>query len=60
MANELFLETVIDRNKTLVSITELRNREDMQVYSSKKLEDLYHYSVENGFTDFWMPKKIIV
>ncbi|WP_040209140.1 HNH endonuclease [Neobacillus jeddahensis] len=60
LANEPFLETMIDRNESLISITALRIREDMQVYSSKKLKDLYHFSVENGFTDFWVPKKMIL
>ncbi|WP_335713792.1 HNH endonuclease [Neobacillus drentensis] len=60
LAKELFLNTVIDRNEKLLSIQELRKREDMQVYNSKKLKDLYHYSVENGFTEFWVPKKIII
>lgn len=57
LAEKLFLETVIDRNDTFISIPELRKREDMKVYSSKKLIDLYHYSVENGFNDFWVPKR---
>ncbi|EKN69296.1 hypothetical protein BABA_10551 [Neobacillus bataviensis LMG 21833] len=60
LANEQFLETVVDRNKAFISIPELRKREDMQVYSSKKLKGLYHYSVENGFTDFWVPKIMIL
>ncbi|QCJ42579.1 HNH endonuclease [Bacillus sp. S3] len=60
LANELFLETVIDRNESLLSIKELKVREDMKVYSSHKLKDLYHYSVENGFTEFWTPKKRIL
>jgi CRISPR/Cas system Type II protein with McrA/HNH and RuvC-like nuclease domain len=60
LANKLFLETVIERNGTLITIPELRKREDMKVYTSKKLKDLYNYSVENGFTDIWLPKKIII
>lgn len=60
LANKLFLETVIERNDTLITMPELRKREDMKVYTSKKLKDLYYYSVENGFTDIWLPKKIII
>ncbi|MFC4799424.1 HNH endonuclease [Neobacillus sp. GCM10023253] len=60
LANKIFLETVMDRNETLIAIPELRTREDMKVYSSNKLKDLYHYSVENGFTDIWTPKKLIL
>nr|WP_277398303.1 hypothetical protein [Neobacillus citreus] len=60
MAGKIFLETVIDRNETLIAIPELGRREDMKVYSSNKLKDLYHYSVENGFTDIWTPKKLIL
>lgn len=60
LANGIFLDTVIERNEKLLSIQELRKREDMQVYTSNKLKDLYHYSVENGFTDFWVPKKMVL
>jgi hypothetical protein len=60
LANERFLYTIIDRNETLLSKQELIIREDMKVYTSHKLKDLYHYSVENGFTDFWVPKKMIL
>jgi hypothetical protein len=60
LANKLFLESVIERNDNLITIPELSNREDMKVYTSKKMQDLYYYSVENGFTDIWLPKKIII
>jgi hypothetical protein len=60
LANQQYLETVIERNDTLITIPELRKREDMKVYSSKKLKDLYYYSFENGFTDIWLPKNIII
>ncbi|WHY79940.1 HNH endonuclease domain-containing protein [Neobacillus sp. WH10] len=60
LADKYFLETVIERNETIISVLELRKREDMKVYSSKKLIDLYHYSVENGFTDYWRPKDIVL
>lgn len=60
LPNKQFLNIVIDRNDTLVSVPELRKRSDMQVYTWKKLIDLYLYSVENGYKDFWTPKKIII
>ncbi|WP_163182523.1 HNH endonuclease [Neobacillus sedimentimangrovi] len=60
LASKIFLEEIVDRNDKLLSIPELRKREDMQVYTSNKLKDLYHYSRENGFSDIWTPKKIIV
>jgi HNH endonuclease len=60
LANKLFLESVIERNDNLITIPELSKREDMKVYTSKKMQDLYYYSVENGFKDIWLPKKIII
>jgi hypothetical protein len=60
LANRLFLESVIERNVNLITIPVLSKREDMKVYTSKKMQDLYYYSVENGFTDIWLPKKIII
>jgi hypothetical protein len=60
LASKLFLDTVIERNESLITLPELRRREDMQVYTSNKLKDLYHYSFENGFTDIWKPKKMIL
>jgi hypothetical protein len=60
LANKMFLESVIERNDNLITIPELSKREDMKVYTSKKMQDLYYYSVENGFTDIWLPKKIII
>ncbi|WP_144553341.1 HNH endonuclease [Bacillus sp. X1(2014)] len=60
LADKFFLEIVIDRNESLISMPDLNKREDMVVYTSKKLKDLYHYSVDNGFTDFWMPKKKVL
>ena len=52
-----FLDALIDRNGKLLTISEVGKREDMRVYSSNKLKDLYQYSIDNGFTDFWVPKK---
>lgn len=60
LASKIFLDTVIERNEILITLPELRRREDMQVYTSNKLKDLYHYSYENGFTDIWKPKKMIL
>lgn len=36
---------------------ELNGREDMKVYTSKKLMDLYEHTIDNGYTDIWVPKK---
>ncbi|MFF2447486.1 HNH endonuclease [Neobacillus sp. NPDC058068] len=60
LANKYFLKTVIDRNGSLITIPELRKREDMKVYTRNKLKDLYQYSMDNGFTDIWRPKKMIL
>lgn len=60
LADKFFLETIIERNNKFIVIPELIGRDDMKVYTNKKLKELYHYSVENGFTDFWVPKKMII
>jgi len=60
IANEPFLQNIINRNEELLLITEVNRRDDMKVYSEKKLLDMYKYSVDNGFTDFWAPKKLII
>lgn len=57
LATDNFLEALIDRNNHLSSTNELKNREDMKVYTPEKLEQLYQYSIENGFTHFWEPRK---
>lgn len=59
LASDHFLEALIDRNEELLEKSVLIQREDMQVYSEKKLKDLYKYSVNNGFTDIWVPKKVL-
>jgi 5-methylcytosine-specific restriction endonuclease McrA len=57
LATDVFLETLIDRNGTFLTMPELKIREDMMVYTSKKLKDLYEYSIDNGYTDIWVPRK---
>jgi CRISPR/Cas system Type II protein with McrA/HNH and RuvC-like nuclease domain len=57
LAKADYLHLLIDRNDTLVKDQQILVREDMKVYSNKKLEELFTYSIDNGFTDFWVPKK---
>ncbi|WP_252245081.1 hypothetical protein [Cytobacillus oceanisediminis] len=57
LATDVFLETLIDRNGNFLTMPELKIREDMMVYTSKKLKDLYEYSIDNGYTDIWVPRK---
>ncbi|SFA86516.1 MULTISPECIES: HNH endonuclease [unclassified Bacillus (in: firmicutes)] len=56
LANENFLYLLIDRNEMLMKDQAFFLREDMKVYSNKKIEELYSYSIDNGITDFWVPK----
>lgn len=55
-ARENFLYLLIDRNQMLLKEQAIFVREDMRVYSNKKIEELYTYSIDNGITDFWIPK----
>jgi len=48
------------RNGELLEEKKIVLREDMQVYSDRKLTELYSYSFENGYTDYWKPKKVII
>ena len=59
LADDRYLSSLIDRNMEILE-TDLVHRSDMKVYSERKLTDLYKYSIDNGFTDFWAPKKIII
>lgn len=59
LAEDLYLQALIDRNGQLLTLPRMEVREDMKVYSSKKLEELYKYSIDNGYTDFWVPKRVI-
>lgn len=43
LATDVFLETLIDRNGTLLTMPELKIREDMKVYTRKILKELYIY-----------------
>ncbi|MFT8323076.1 MAG: HNH endonuclease domain-containing protein [Bacillus sp. (in: firmicutes)] len=60
LAEQKFLTRLIDRNEQLLVEKKIILRTDMQVYSKKKLNELYTYSIDNGYTDFWRPKNIIV
>ncbi|MCD8503166.1 MAG: HNH endonuclease [Bacillaceae bacterium] len=51
-----FIEHLVERNRKLLVIGDIRNREDMKVYRPDKVIELYNYSKENGFTDIWVPK----
>ncbi|MBU8878267.1 HNH endonuclease [Bacillus sp. FJAT-29790] len=59
LAMDFFLEALMDRNSSFLASPSLKNREDMKVYTSKKLQDLYEYSIDNGYTDIWKPRKKI-
>ncbi|WP_442600033.1 HNH endonuclease domain-containing protein [Neobacillus sp. D3-1R] len=56
LAHISFLDILIDRNGELLNKKELKNRSDMKIYTPNKLQQLYEYSNENGFTDIWLPK----
>jgi 5-methylcytosine-specific restriction endonuclease McrA len=57
LAKDVFLEALIDRNGKYLTIAKVKQRDDMKIYTKNKLEELYQYSIDNGFTDFWAPKK---
>jgi hypothetical protein len=56
LAHHQFLDILIDRNNQLLKINEVKTRADMKIYIPNKLEELYNYSKDNGFTDIWVPK----
>jgi hypothetical protein len=56
LAKVEFLDNLIDRNSYLLSKPEIQKREDMGVYTRNKLKELYEYSIDNGYNDFWTPK----
>lgn len=58
LANNLFLEALIDRNESFLEQPKIACREDMKVYKIKKLRELYTYTLDNGYTDIWKPKKM--
>ncbi|MDR7071676.1 HNH endonuclease [Fictibacillus barbaricus] len=60
LAIEPFLHSLLNRNESLITDPVIKERQDMKVYSEKKLLELYQFSNENGFTDFWTPRKIII
>jgi hypothetical protein len=57
LAEKYYLEALIDRNSELITHFDVSQRNDMKIYSSNKLESMYKYSIQNGYTDFWIPKK---
>jgi hypothetical protein len=59
LAIEPFLYSLVDRNGELLKSQIVTQRLDMKVYTEKKLLELYQYSIDNGLTDFWSPKKMI-
>lgn len=60
LAIEPFLNALVDRNAGLSKNKTIYDRFDMRVYTEKKLVELYHYSIDNGFTDFWTPKSEVL
>nr|WP_239581521.1 HNH endonuclease domain-containing protein [Jeotgalibacillus terrae] len=52
-----YLEKLIQRNCHLSENENIIERIDMQLYTPNKLEDLYKYSRQNGYTDVWIPNK---
>lgn len=57
LANNDYLNALIDRNQVFITLPEIIQREDVKVYTSKKLQELYEYSYDNGYTDIWIPRK---
>ncbi|HEO8420528.1 HNH endonuclease [Niallia sp. FSL W8-0635] len=60
LAEQDFLSLLIDRNEELLKEKKILIREDMKMYREKKLVELYTFSIDNGYTDFWRPKKRII
>ncbi|MDZ5711001.1 HNH endonuclease [Jeotgalibacillus haloalkalitolerans] len=58
LADKEFLEKLIQRNNFLSLEENITQRVDMQLYVPKKLEDLYKYSRQNGYTDIWTPNRL--
>lgn len=56
LAVKTFLDSLISRNEELLENPVFLKRHDMKVYKESKLLELYQYSIDNGFTDFWTPK----
>ncbi|QQZ07673.1 HNH endonuclease [Heyndrickxia vini] len=59
LADTDYLHALIDRNDHFLTISSFQLREDMQVYTANKLQQLYQYSIDNGYTDIWIPNKRI-
>jgi hypothetical protein len=55
IAKEIFLDSLIERNEQLTASKEAIIIKEFKFYQSKKLQDLYHYSIVNGFEHQWSP-----
>ncbi|BDG43949.1 HNH endonuclease [Saccharococcus caldoxylosilyticus] len=55
IAKPIFLNSLIDRNEKLASLNEEVIKKELEVYKPEKLQNLYHYSVINGFENQWSP-----
>jgi HNH endonuclease len=54
LANVVFLEDLVLRNEDMLKNKRLISS---NVYKEAKLKQLYNFSIDNGYTDIWMPKK---
>jgi CRISPR/Cas system Type II protein with McrA/HNH and RuvC-like nuclease domain len=55
IAKEIFLDSLIERNEQLAASKEAIIIKEFKFYQSGKLQDLYHYSIVNGFEHQWSP-----
>lgn len=55
VAKPSFLNILIERNGRLVNLKEDIVQKKFEMYRSEKLENLYEYSVVNGFDNLWTP-----
>jgi len=56
LSTRFYLESMLDRNDNLVSI--VSEPTYFHIYENKKLVDLYDYSIMNGYTTLWKPRKV--
>jgi hypothetical protein len=55
IAKEIFLDSLIERNEQLAASKEAIIIKEFKFYQSEKLQDLYYYSIVNGFEHQWSP-----
>ncbi|MBM7691634.1 hypothetical protein JOC77_001041 [Peribacillus deserti] len=55
LADECFLETIVERNNHLINIVNAEEKDDFYEYEERKLISLYEYSKYNGYIDLWHP-----